>query len=102
MKYKIKVSEKKKRLNFCLHEVNKNLQKFLLTFKQEEEYLDRLVMLKSYKDKNFVRTSVSFIHNRCVISLRARSVFRLFKLSRHQIKQFGAYGRITGLSKFAR
>jgi len=101
MKYKIKVSEIKKRAKFSLYEIQKNLQKFALTFTHEEA-MERLVMFKTYKNKDFVRTSVSFIHNRCVVSLRARSVFRLFKLSRHQIKQFGAYGRIVGLAKFAR
>lgn len=70
MKYKIKVSEMKKRSKYSLYEVNKNVQKFLLTFKQKEEYLDRLIMFKIYKIKKFVRTSVSFIHNRCVVSLR--------------------------------
>lgn len=69
MKYKIKVSEIKKRAKFSLYEIQKNLQKFALTFTHEEA-MERLVMFKTYKNKDFVRTSVSFIHNRCVVSLR--------------------------------
>lgn len=101
MKYKIKVSEFKKRLKYNKNEVKKNVMRFLVDSTSDSSS-NNLVLRKAFLSKAVTRSSVSFVHNRCVITLRARSVFRLFKLSRHQIKRFGAFGRIHGLIKSAR
>lgn len=101
MKYKIKVSEYKKRLKYNSSEVTKNVIRFLVESTKSLSN-NNLMLRKAFLNKSVTRASVSFIHNRCVVTLRARSVFRLFKMSRHQIKRYGSFGRIHGLIKSAR
>lgn len=46
-------------------------------------------------------SSVTRIKNRCIITGRARSVYRLFKLSRIQLRKLAASGFLPGLSKYS-
>ena len=69
MKYKIKVSEFKKRLNYNKSEVTKNVMRFLLD-STEGLSNNMLVLRKVFLNKAVTRSSVSFIHNRCVMTLR--------------------------------
>ena len=43
--------------------------------------------------------SISFIRKFCVLSGYPKSVFRKFKLSRHQAKRMASYGYLVGLRK---
>lgn len=69
MKYKIKVKELKQRRKFNESEVAKNANKYLLTCNY---YVNKknLLMFKIFRNKQITRSSVSFIHNRCVVTLR--------------------------------
>jgi ribosomal protein S14 len=53
--------------------------------------------------KNFFlihkNASITKIRNRCIISGRARSVFRDFKLSRTFFKRYANKGKLVGVSK---
>ncbi len=69
MKYKIKVSEFKKRLNYNKNEVTKNTMKFLVTSTRNSPS-NNLILRKTFLSKAVTRSSVSFVHNRCVVTLR--------------------------------
>lgn len=69
MKYKIKVSEYKKRLNYNRAEVTKNVMRFLLDSTNSSS-ANNLILRKVFLNKDVTRASVSFIHNRCVVTLR--------------------------------
>ena len=45
--------------------------------------------------------SVTRIKNRCIITGRARSVYRFFKLSRIQLRKLASEGFLPGLSKYS-
>jgi len=47
-------------------------------------------------NKNF---SISFYRNKCLIHDWSRSVFRMFKMSRHQSKAYASSGFFCGLRK---
>ena len=47
------------------------------------------------------QSSVTRIKNRCIITGRARSVYRLFKLSRIQLRKLASGGFLPGLSKYS-
>lgn len=44
-------------------------------------------------------SSIAFYRNKCLINDWSRSVFRRFKMSRHQCKFFASFGFICGLRK---
>lgn len=46
-------------------------------------------------------SSVTRIKNRCIITGRARSVYRFFKLSRIQLRKLASSGFLPGLSKYS-
>lgn len=86
MKYRIRVLDIKRRRNFVSSEVAKNVLKFLGTTVISEK-AKHLLFLKYFKGTNSLRSSVAFIHNRCVITLRHALFFvyfvcRVFKLSK--------------------
>lgn len=69
MKYKIKVSEYKKRLKYSSAEVTKNVIRFLVESTKSLSS-NNLMLRKAFLNKSVTRASVSFIHNRCVVTLR--------------------------------
>jgi hypothetical protein len=83
MKYKIKVSEFKKRLKYNKNEVKKNVMRFLVDSTSDSSS-NNLVLRKAFLSKAVTRSSVSFVHNRCVITLRR--VLFLDYLNFHVIK----------------
>lgn len=58
----------------------------------------RLLVLKTAKLTKGLRFTVKG-RNRCVITGRAGSIFRYFRLSRITLKQFASRGFLTGLRK---
>lgn len=86
MKYHIRVLDIKRRRNFASAEIAKNALKFLGSTALTEK-AKHLLFLKYLKGNNSLRSSVAFIHNRCVITLRHVLYFvyfvcRVFKLSK--------------------
>lgn len=46
-------------------------------------------------------SSVTRIKNRCIITGRSRSIYRLFKMSRIQLRKLASEGALPGLSKYS-
>lgn len=69
MKYKIRVSDIRYRLNYSSFEVENLVKKFLLSSNINSK-INNLLMLNFFRNKSFVKSSVSFIHNRCVVTFR--------------------------------
>jgi ribosomal protein S14 len=57
------------------------------------------IYLRRIFDKFDKYSSVSFFKRSCLLTGHARSVFRRFKLVRHQAKFYGSHGFIVGLRK---
>jgi len=50
--------------------------------------------------KNYPKySSISFYRRYCVLTGYTKSIFRLFKLSRHQCKRFASNGFLMGMRK---
>ena len=69
MKYSLKVKELKNRQNFFVFEPILNVIKFLSLNKLNVKEKN-LLFYYFFRKNNMSRTSVSFIHNRCVVSFR--------------------------------
>lgn len=46
-------------------------------------------------------SSLTRIKNRCILTGRSRSVYRLFKLSRIQLRKLASNGSLPGVSKYS-
>jgi ribosomal protein S14 len=78
-------------------EVSKILLKSLLAssfFSLE----DKVFFFKRFQKYSF-KSSISFYRRSCLFNGHSRSVFRLFKLSRHQAKSCASNGFLIGLRK---
>lgn len=94
MKYKIKVSEYKKRLKYNSSEVTKNVIRFLVESTKSLSN-NNLMLRKAFLNKSVTRASVSFIHNRCVVTLRLVQFFGYLKC--HVIKS-SVMDRLVGFT----
>ena len=65
-----------------------------LNFKTNIRWKMQIKFIKLSKN-----SSVTRIKNRCILTGRARSVSRFFKLSRIQLRQLASEGLLPGLSK---
>ena len=65
-----------------------------LNFKTNIRWKMQIKLIKLSKN-----SSVTRIKNRCILTGRARSVSRFFKLSRIQLRQLASEGLLPGLSK---
>lgn len=45
-------------------------------------------------------SSITRIKNRCIVTGRSKSIYRFFKLSRIQLREFASQGLLPGLSKY--
>ena len=89
--------EYKNRFFFIKYELKKLALKALLSsffFKRKKKY---------YWQKRYFffgkKYSLTYYRNRCLINNWSRSVFRMFKMSRHQSKAFSSFGFVCGLRK---
>ena len=96
--------------NFCYNYKENINRKLYITFELKKLVLKSLLASvflnrnkKLFFQKKFSkfskRNSISFFRNFCLITNWARSVFRKFKMSRHQSKLFASFGLICGLRK---
>ena len=92
MKYLRLINDKSKRLFFKKEELKKNVI-FLLN-KKYHNYL-----FFGWKEIESKFSSRVKIKNYCVLSGRARGVFKDFKLSRILLRKMGAKGFLSGLRK---
>jgi len=61
-------------------------------------FADRIFFYRSFQRFNF-HSSLSFYRRSCLLTGHTRSVFRLFKLCRHQVKFLSSFGEVIGLRK---
>lgn len=78
-------------------ELRKKLLKSLLA-SSFFEFSDKTYFFKLFQRYN-LHSSISFQRGSCIFTGRAKSVFRMFKLYRHQAKAFASNGLIVGLRK---
>jgi ribosomal protein S14 len=85
------------RTKICKVELRKKILKSLLssTF---FDFSDKIFFFRLFQRYNF-QSSISFQRTSCLFTGRAKSVFRMFKLYRHQAKAFASNGLIGGLRK---
>jgi ribosomal protein S14 len=60
--------------------------------------LKNLLYIKHMKSRK-LSFSVAYVHSRCLINFRARSVFKRFRMSRITMKQFASCGELMGVAK---
>lgn len=46
-----------------------------------------------------LKSSLTHIKNKCILTGRSRSIHRLFKMSRLQLRKWASYGFLPGVSK---
>jgi small subunit ribosomal protein S14 len=97
MKQRRVLADNKKRNLYAKTEVLQKLFKFLLVYKKPQNsslVISKLVFLNVLRDGFKSR-----IHNYCIITGRARGVYRKFRVSRISLRQLGANGLYFGLKK---
>jgi ribosomal protein S14 len=90
--------QKENKIKFNKTELNKYILKSLLN-NQKFKLVFKVYFWKKFL-KNFSRfNSISFFRHYCIITKHARSVFKKFKLVRHQCKSWSSKGYLTGMRK---
>lgn len=84
------------RLKYKNIEINKKILKSLIANSKE---LDKKIYYTKLLSKFSNKNSISYFRNGCYNSGSGRSVFRLFKLNRHEIKSLSSHGFVTGMRK---
>lgn len=79
------------------NEINKNILKSLLSC-EEFSLVFRIYFFKLFQ-KYPKFSSISFFRRYCNLTGYSKSVFRLFKLSRHQAKKYASNGFLMGMRK---
>jgi len=89
--------DKKRRVLYKKYEIKKLILKYIifnqnlsLYYRQYAQYVLNSFPLDSIKPR---------IHNRCVLTGRAKGIYRKFRLSRIMFKFYGLNGLIPGLKK---
>lgn len=78
-------------------ELRKKLLKSLLA-SSFFDFSDKVFFFRLFQRYN-LQSSISFQKTSCLFTGRSKSVFRMFKLYRHQAKAFASNGLIGGLRK---
>jgi len=89
--------DKRKRVEYKRDEFRKLCLKFLAT-RQALKPSDRL-FARTQIDKLSRNGSITRLRNRCIISGRGRSVYRIFGLDRYVFKKMANQGLLTGIEK---
>jgi len=96
MKFSIAKDNKRRQL-FFKHELTRLVFKSLLqNFSLPRIFRTKLQLQLTLlpRDSSLVR-----IQNRCILTGRSKGVYKFFKLSRIQIRELAAQGKIMGLQK---
>lgn len=91
------IKDKNRRLKFQLVEKKKLILKYIfnnLTMSEDVRKTAFLEFLSLSKDN-----SITKIKNRCIITNRAKSIYRKFKMSRIFLKKNALEGNLTGVKK---
>jgi len=97
----LKISSKQEKIRQKLY--NKNYQLYIYK-------ITKLFLVRSYSsvnhvyhinlyNMNFLFNSLTKTRSVCLLTGRSRSVYRLFKMSRLEIRNYSKYGYFIGLSK---
>lgn len=84
----------RKRILFNNLEVKKNILKFFIINNKKNILKQQL----KFQYNNYM-SSYTQVKNRCLITNRQRSVYRIFKLSRMKVKEFALQGILYGIKK---
>ena len=83
----------------------KNLEKKRLIYKiiSKSTYLEKKIRLSAQQKWFFFNqnSSLTRIKNICVLTGRTRSIYRLFRISRIQLRKLASEGSLPGISKFS-
>ncbi len=83
----------------------KNLEKKRLIYKiiSKNTLLEKKIRLKAQQKWFFFNqnSSLTRIKNICVLTGRTRSIYRLFKMSRVQLRKLASIGFLPGISKIS-
>ena len=83
----------------------KNLEKKRLIYKiiSKNTFLEKKIRLNAQQKWFFFNqnSSLTRIKNICVLTGRTRSIYRLFKISRVQLRKLASEGALPGISKFS-
>lgn len=91
------IKEYNNRLLYSRKEIYKIIYKSILA----NTFVNKSIKIFCYKlfIKSSKFSSISYYRNFCIINNWSRSVFRDFKMSRHQAKAFSSTGVICGVRK---
>ena len=94
--------------------IKKNIKQRYLFKNLEKKRLILKIILKSLNIKNNLRwklqqkwfffnknTSLTRIKNLCMLTGRSKSIYRLFKISRIQLRKLASEGSLPGVSKYS-
>lgn len=95
-------------------QIKKNIKQRYLFQQNEKQRLILKAVAQNLKFENQIRwkiqkklikfsnnSSVTRIKNRCIITGRSRSVYRLFKVSRIQLRKLASEGSLPGIAKYS-
>lgn len=82
---------------FSSNELNKLVLKSLLS-SEDLKFLPR-VFFFFFLQKYSIKSSISFFRKFCNIDGYSKSIFRFFKMSRHNSKRLSSFGYLTGMRK---
>jgi ribosomal protein S14 len=89
--------DKNRRSCFTLLEKKKYILKYILNnlhFSKEIRQIAQCELTKLFN-----QYSITYIKNRCVLTNRARAIYRKFKMSRIFFKQYALEGTLMGVKK---
>ena len=97
MRYYLVKKDIKRRKLFFKYEKKKRLYKFL----QQNSSLNSNIRLHYSRQLTLLpkNSSNTRIRNRCIITGRARSVYRDFQLTRMQLRNLASFGLLMGVKK---
>jgi ribosomal protein S14 len=86
------------RQSFGSTELSKLVLKGLLVNCHCFVFADRALFYRCFQ-RYFFKFSIAYFRNSCLFTGHARSIFRLFKLSRHSGKRYASDGFLVGMRK---
>jgi|TARA_B110000977_G_scaffold94256_3_gene124625 ribosomal protein S14 len=94
MKYLI-VKDKKKRQKFSKYEKHSIVRKALISLKLKKN-INTLNQSKTY-----LKHTRNVFNNRCVLTGRSKSVYRVLKVTRHKFRSLASFNVLPGFSKYS-
>ena len=95
---------KQKKKNITQRLSFKKFEKKRLIIKSVTQNLHFRTKVRWFVQSKFLefpsKSSLTQIKNKCIVTNRSRSIHRLFKLSRLQLRKYASYGFLPGVTKY--